>query len=155
MTLADYSMTAFALLNGGRVIAYFPQMIRVHRDPHGAAAVSLMTWMLFAAANVTTVCYALTVSNDRVVAIVFALNAVGCVAIAALTFFKRMRMSTARRRAISWRRPARWHRIASLRHSQRLVEAGWFGQVQPRCGVRHDSPREQHRDEMIRQGLMS
>jgi hypothetical protein len=149
MTLADYSMTAFALLNGGRVIAYFPQMIRVHRDPHGAAAVSLMTWMLFAAANVATVCYALTVSNDRVVAIVFALNAVGCVAIAALTFFKRMRMSTARRRAISL------HRIASLRHSQRLVEAGWFGQVQPQCGVRHDSPREQHRDEMIRQGLMS
>ena len=149
MTLADYSMTAFALLNGGRAIAYFPQMIRVYRDPHGAAAVSLMTWTLFAAANVATVCYALTVSNDRVVAIVFALNAVGCVAIAALTFAKRMRMPTTRRRAISL------HRIASLRHSQSLVVARLCEQAQPRCGVPHDSPREQHRDEMIRQGLMS
>ena|SRR5882762_110786 len=149
MTLADYSMTAFALLNGGRAIAYFPQMIRVYRDPHGAAAVSLMTWTLFAAANVATVCYALTVSNDRVVAIVFALNAVGCMAIAALTLIKRMRMSTARWRAISW------HKIASLRHSQNLVEAGRFEPVDPRSGMRQDSPREQHRDEMIRQGLMS
>ena len=41
MTLADYSMAAFALLNGGRTLAYFPQMIRVYRDPHDAAAVSL------------------------------------------------------------------------------------------------------------------
>jgi hypothetical protein len=143
MTLADYSMTAFALLNGGRAIAYFPQMIRVYRDPHGAAAVSLVTWALFAAANVATVCYALTVSNDRVVAIVFALNAVGCVAIAALTLVKRMRMPIARRRATSW------HKIASLRHSQSFVK------VEPRCGMPHDAPREQHRDEMIRQGLMS
>jgi hypothetical protein len=149
MTLADYSMTAFALLNGGRVIAYFPQMIRVHRDPHGAAAVSLMTWMLFAAANVATVCYALTVSNDRVVAIVFALNAVGCLAITALTFFKRMRMSTARRRAISL------HRIASLRHSQRLIAAEGAGQAAPQRAALLGSPRERHRDEMIRQGLMS
>src|SRR5882757_4120266 len=130
MTLADYSMTAFAVLNGGRAVAYFPQMIRVYRDPHGAAAVSLMTWTLFAAANVATVCYALTVSNDRVVAIVFAFNAIGCVAIAALTLVKRMRMSTTRRRAISW------HAIASLRHSQSLVEA------EPRREVRQDSPRE-------------
>ena len=143
MTLADYSMTAFALLNGGRAVAYFPQMIRVYRDPHGAAAVSLMTWALFAAANVATVCYALTVSNDRVVAIVFALNAVGCTAIAALTLIKRMRMSTARSRPVSL------HAIASLRHSQSLAEA------EPRCGMPYDSPRERHRDEMIRQGLMS
>lgn len=35
MTLADYSIAAFALLNGGRTVAYFPQMIRVYRDPRG------------------------------------------------------------------------------------------------------------------------
>src|SRR6267378_3035143 len=127
MTLAEYSIVAFALLNGGRAVAYFPQMIRVYRDPHGAAAVSLMTWTLFAAANVATVCYALTVSNDRVVAIVFALNAVGCMAIT-------------RWRTISL------HKIASLRHSQSLVVARLYEQARPRCGVPHDSPREQHRD---------
>src|SRR5437667_6194930 len=90
MTLADYSMTAFALLNGGRTVAYVPQMIRVYRDPHGAAAVSLLTWTLFAAANIATVCYALTASNDRIVATVFALNAIGCLAIVGLTAFKRV-----------------------------------------------------------------
>ena len=147
MTLAEYSMAAFALLNGGRAVAYFPQMIRVYRDPHGASAVSLLTWALFAAANVATVCYALTVSNDRVVAIVFALNAIGCLAIVGLTAFKRVRV--ARHRATLW------HRLASLQHSQSLVEAGRFEPVDPRSGMPHDSPREQHRDEMIRQGLMS
>ena len=32
MTLAEYSMTAFALLNGGRVIAYMPQIVCIYRD---------------------------------------------------------------------------------------------------------------------------
>src|SRR5258708_5170240 len=146
MTLAEYSMAAFALLNGGRAVAYFPQMIRVYRDPHGASAVSLLTWALFAAANLATVCYALTVSNDRVVAIVFALNAIGCLAIVGLTAFKRVRV--ARRRA------PLWQRLASLQHSQDLVAAGLHEQAEPRCGARQDSLREQHRDERIRQGLM-
>jgi hypothetical protein len=90
MTLADYSVAAFALLNGARVLAYFPQIIRVYRDPCGAAAVSVATWGLFAAANVATVCYALIVANDPVVALVFAMNAVGCLAIVAMTILKRL-----------------------------------------------------------------
>src|ERR1700730_11819258 len=113
MTLADYSMTAFALMNGGRAAAYFPQLIQVYRDPDGATAISLMTWTLFAAANVVTVCYALTVTDDRIMATVFALNAIGCVAIVGLTAFKRI--DVARRGA------SLWHRIASLRQSQNLV----------------------------------
>ncbi len=92
MTLAEYSLVAFALLNGGRVFAYFPQIIQVCRCPHGAQAVSLLTWTLFAAANVATVCYALAVFNDRVMAIVFALNAAGCRAIVCLIVVKRVRL---------------------------------------------------------------
>jgi hypothetical protein len=91
MTLAEYSLTAFALFNGGRVIAYVPQMIRVYRDPNGAAAVSLMTWTLFTAANVATVLYALINSDDRVVAGVFGLNALGCLVVVGLTAVKRIR----------------------------------------------------------------
>src|SRR5215813_3225374 len=109
MTLADYSIAAFALLNGGRAVAYFPQMVRVYRDPHGAAAVSLVTWALFAAANVATVGYALAVAQDHVVAIVFALNAAGCLAIVAMIAFKRMQPCAV---------PAG---IASLRHSAEIV----------------------------------
>jgi hypothetical protein len=89
MTLADYSVAAFTLLNGGRIVAYLPQIIRVYRDPYRAAAVSVATWVLFAAANVATVCYALIVANDPVVALVFAMNAGGCLAIVAMTMVKR------------------------------------------------------------------
>ena len=60
MTLADYSMTAFALLNGARVLAYMPQIVCVYRDTNGAPSVSLVTWLMFTAANLATVSYALT-----------------------------------------------------------------------------------------------
>lgn len=90
MTLAEYSMTAFALLNGGRVIAYMPQIICVYRDPNGAVAVSLLTWIMFTAANLATVSYALTVSCDMVVAGVFALNALGCLIITMLITVRRI-----------------------------------------------------------------
>ena len=90
MTLAEYSMTAFALLNGGRVIAYMPQIICVYRDPNGAVAVSLLTWIMFTAANLATVSYALTVSCDLVVAGVFALNALGCLIITMLIAMRRI-----------------------------------------------------------------
>lgn len=103
-------MTAFALLNGGRAVAYFPQLILVYRDQRGATSVSLVTWTLFAAANAATVCYALAVSDDRIMAIVFSLNAIGCLAIVGLTAFKRI---------YSERRGAMlWHWIESLRQSQ-------------------------------------
>jgi hypothetical protein len=139
--MADYSMIAFALLNGGRTVAYFPQMIRVYRDPHGATAVSVSTWMLFAAANAATVSYALTVSSDRIMATVFSLNAIACLAIAGLTAFKRI--------DVTHRGALLWHRIASLRQSQNLVEDN-----SQYCGP-DSSPSARHRDEMIRQGLMS
>lgn len=97
MTIADFSTIAFALLNGGRVVAYFPQMMRVYRDPHDAAAVSLLTWVLFAAANIATVCYVMTTFNDRLVAGVFTLNAIGCLVIVALTAFKRLSITRRQR----------------------------------------------------------
>ena len=89
MTLADYSVLAFALMNAARIVAYFPQMIRIYRDTDGAQAVSLSTWILFAATNVATVCYALAALNDHIVALVFALNTVCCLAIAGMTASKR------------------------------------------------------------------
>jgi len=90
MTLADYSMTAFALLNGGRIVAYMPQIMCIYRDRNGAAAVSLLTWSMFTAANLATVSYSLTVSSDLVVASVFAMNAVCCLAITFLVAQRRV-----------------------------------------------------------------
>jgi len=50
-----FSIAAFALLNGGRVIAYMPQIVCVYRCQNGAAAVSLLTWIMFTASNAATV----------------------------------------------------------------------------------------------------
>ena len=147
MTLADYSIAAFALLNGGRTVAYFPQMVRVYRDPHGAAAVSLLTWVLFAAANAATACYALTAFDDRIMATVFALNAVCCLAIVGLTACKRI--------DVAHRGSMIWHRIASLRYSRDLVASDVFTEAGARCCDRDFAPSARHRDDMIRQGLMS
>lgn len=147
MTLAEYSLVAFAVLNGGRAVAYIPQMIRVHRDPNGAAAVSILTWALFMAANVATVCYALVVFNDRIMAAVFAFNAAGCLAIVVLTATKRVRMSP---RRVSAPPPL----VASLRASEQMI--GTFAaKTADSAPTRHaPSVSARYRDEMLRQGLL-
>ena len=89
MTLADYSLTAFAVLNGGRIVAYLPQIMCVYRDRNGAEAVSLLTWTMFTAANLATVSYSLTISSDFVVASIFTLNAMCCLAITCLVACRR------------------------------------------------------------------
>ena len=91
MTLADFSIAAFAVLNGARVLAYLPQIIRIYQDRNGASAVSLTTWSLFMASNLATSSYAVTISNDLIVASIFALNAMSCLIIVSLTVAKRFR----------------------------------------------------------------
>jgi uncharacterized membrane protein len=98
MTLADYSLTAFTVLNGARIVAYCPQIVCVYRDRRGAASVSMMTWGMFFSANIATVSYALTVSGDRIVAGVFAANALACVTIFVLILRKRVAHSWRKRR---------------------------------------------------------
>jgi hypothetical protein len=90
MTISDYSMTAFALLNGARVVAYAPQIHCLTRDDTNAAAVSLITWTLFTLANGATVAYALLVINDPLMAGVFGLNLLGCLTIVAIIGKKRI-----------------------------------------------------------------
>jgi len=90
MTIADYSVTAFALLNGARVIAYAPQIRCLTRDNSNAAAVSLITWSLFSLANAATVVYALFAINDPLMAGVFALNLLGCLTIVGIIGKKRI-----------------------------------------------------------------
>lgn len=90
MTLQDYSVTAFTVLNGARIVAYLPQMICVCRDRTGASSVSMMTWGMFCSANLATVFYALTVTEDRIIAGVFAFNAIACIVIFALILRKRL-----------------------------------------------------------------
>jgi hypothetical protein len=90
MTLKDYSVTAFTVLNGARIVAYLPQMICVHRDRAGALSASMVTWGMFFTANLATVFYALTVSGDRIIAGLFTANAFASIAIFSLILRKRI-----------------------------------------------------------------
>ena len=86
MTMVDYLIGLFAMLNVARVIAYVPQIVCIWRDRNGAAAVSVTTWALFAASHLATAVYAW---GDWLLVAVFISNTLGCTAIAGLALRKR------------------------------------------------------------------
>jgi hypothetical protein len=113
MTVSDYSITAFALLNGARIIAYAPQIRCLARDDSNAASVSLVTWVLFTLANAATVAYALVVIDDQLMAGIFVLNLLGCLTIVVMIAKRRIYSSVEspgntlpERWMLAWRRRA-------------------------------------------------
>ena len=91
MTVADVSYTLFTIFNCLRIFSYLPQILRVARDRHGASAISYATWSLWTAANATTGIYAAINLADVTLAGLNLLNAACCVAVIALTAWKRRR----------------------------------------------------------------
>jgi uncharacterized protein with PQ loop repeat len=89
MTLEEMTLTIFAACNGARIIAYVPQLLKAATDKNGAVSISLMTWLLFCIANLSTVAYALINRSDWWLAACFAGNALCCVAIVVITSWKR------------------------------------------------------------------
>ncbi len=89
MTLEEMTLTLFAACNGARIIAYLPQLLKAATDKNGAASISLMTWLLFMIANLSTVAYALINQSDWWLAACFTGNALCCVAIVLITSWKR------------------------------------------------------------------
>jgi hypothetical protein len=85
----ELALGLFVACNGARSIAYLPQIVRLARDREGAGAVSCVTWSLFALANASTVAYAAIVTGDLMVALIFALNTLGCLAVFGLAAYKR------------------------------------------------------------------
>lgn len=103
---ADVALLLFTATNSVRVFAYLPQIRSVARDRHGATAVSLVTWGMFAVSHLSTMAYGLWVVADGRMVLIFGANALCCVAIVGLTAHKRARgpsrptlMSEARLRA--------------------------------------------------------
>jgi hypothetical protein len=90
MSLAvEIAITIFSVSNCVRVIAYVPQILRVVRDREGATAVSCITWLLFSLSHLSTVAYALLVTSDWRIAVIFAANSLCCLIIIGLTVYKR------------------------------------------------------------------
>lgn len=96
MTVADIILGAFAISNSVRVVAYVPQIVKIAKDNEGAAAVSNGTWALFGISHLSTVAYALVVLGDLYMTLLFTANLLCCLAIIALTFWKRRRFHALR-----------------------------------------------------------
>jgi len=88
MNSVELAALVFTACNGVRVLAYFPQIVRLVRE--GGKGVSCLTWGGFAASNVSTVVYALVVATDWKMAAVFGVNAAFCLAIVLLVCWKRV-----------------------------------------------------------------
>lgn len=79
----------FAIVNGIRIVAYVPQIVRAARDTNGAAALSFSTWGMFLVSHLTTAAYAVVVAGDFTMMLVFLGNSLACAAILAVTWSKR------------------------------------------------------------------
>jgi hypothetical protein len=90
MNSVHLAAVVFASCNGVRMVAYFPQIVRIVRDRGVCKGVSCLTWGGFAAANLSTVMYALVALGDWDMAAVFGVNLAFCLAIVLLTCWKRV-----------------------------------------------------------------
>jgi PQ loop repeat len=89
MSLEEIALTLFAACNSFRVVAYVPQILKAANDRNGASSISFMTWFLFLLAHLSTVAYALINRSDWGLATCFAINAICCVAILVIAYWKR------------------------------------------------------------------
>ena len=93
--IADVTLILFSLFNGLRIFSYLPQIYRVATDEGGAKAIAYSTWSIWIGANATTSAYAFIHLGDLPLCMISASNMAGCLAVVALTAFKRSQWSTA------------------------------------------------------------
>lgn len=96
MNIEEIILAVFAISNSVRVVAYFPQILKIAKDNDGAAAVSNGTWALFGVSHTSTVAYALVVLGDVYMALLFTANLLCCITIIGLTFWKRRKFDVMR-----------------------------------------------------------
>ena len=120
----------YLLTNAVRVFTYLPQIRAVWRDSEGARTLSLLTWGSWTLSNLCALAYALLVARDLPLALISAINLVGCGCVTAV----------AAQRRLQWRR----RRAAAVPHAPapcttafRRPGSLWRGRSAPACrGVR-------------------
>lgn len=90
MQSADLIAAAFGFFNLMRLVSYFPQIVAVARDRHGAAAVSLSCWSIWIGANASAALYAWVNVGDAVLAAMSGFNTVCCTTVVTLGLCKRV-----------------------------------------------------------------
>jgi hypothetical protein len=88
MRLEDVTLALFAACNFIRIFAYLPQIYTAATDKNGASAISYTTWSLFLVAHLSTIAYAIVNRADWWLAACFACNALCCVAILMIAYWK-------------------------------------------------------------------
>jgi hypothetical protein len=87
---AMFVITAlYIIFNTGRVLSYLPQIFAVAREKSAATAISLVTWLFWTGANLTTGLYATFKVPDFYLALMSYGNALGCIAVVIIVMFKR------------------------------------------------------------------
>jgi len=105
--VTEFVTLAFTAVNGLRVIAYVPQIVRICHDNTGAAAISCCTWSLFLVSHLTTIAYAVVVMGDTWMALVFAANSACSAAIVTLALLQRQRRRVLARPVVPYVRAAK------------------------------------------------
>jgi len=89
--ITDLISLAFFAANGGRIVAYLPQVLAACKCKNGAKSISRMTWGYFALAHFTGVLYSYAVVHNDRMALVFMGNClVCCLLVAIVTWKKRL-----------------------------------------------------------------
>lgn len=91
MHLEEITLALFAACNSVRIFAYVPQIRKAAADTNGASAISGTTWSLFLVANLSTIAHALVNLGDWWLAACFTGNAVCCIAILGIAYWKKSR----------------------------------------------------------------
>ena len=89
MMRPDFVAFGFGVFNLLRLASYFPQLVAVARDRHGATAISFSCWTIWVGANASTALYAWTEVGDLALALTSAFNAACCAAVVVLAAYKR------------------------------------------------------------------
>jgi hypothetical protein len=89
----DAITVAFGAFNLLRLASYFPQILAVARDGHGATAISFSCWTIWVGANASTGLYAWVKLGDANLALVSGFNAGCCLAVLVLAAYKRISAS--------------------------------------------------------------
>jgi len=88
MMLEEITLALFAICNSIRIFAYLPQILKAATDKNGASAISGTTWSLFLVAHLSTIAHALVNLGDRWLAICFTGNALCCLIILLIAWWK-------------------------------------------------------------------